>query len=161
MSEKRIIKKYPNRRLYDTAVSSYITLGDVRQLIIDQVEVQVLEAKSQRDITRNTLLQIVLEHEESEAPLFSVGVLEAFIRFYGSSMQPLISQLLAQSLLYFSAQQQQLEDSIGSKPLPSALVFANQLIDTKLGGWQQMQEQWWQGFSQILVENAPSKETIC
>lgn len=161
MSEKRIIKKYPNRRLYDTAVSSYITLGDVKQLILDHVDVQVLEAKTQRDITRNTLLQIVLEQEESDAPLFSLKVLEAFIRFYGASMQPLISQLLSESLLYFSAQQQQLENALGTQPLPSALVFANQLSAKELLGWQKMQEQWWQGFSQILVENAPSKDVIC
>ena len=77
MSEKRIIKKYPNRRLYDTAISSYITLENVRQLIVEDVDVQVLDARTKNDITRNTLLQIITECEETTPPLFSTEVLQA------------------------------------------------------------------------------------
>ena len=76
MSDTRVIKKYPNRRLYDTEISSYITLGDVRELILEHVLFQVIDAKSKKDITRSILLQIILEQEEDGEPIFSTPVLE-------------------------------------------------------------------------------------
>jgi polyhydroxyalkanoate synthesis repressor PhaR len=81
MSEKRIIKKYPNRRLYDTAISSYVTLEDVRRLILENVALQVMDVKSQADITHNTLLQIILDQESKGSRLFSTEILEQLIRY--------------------------------------------------------------------------------
>ncbi|GGY07207.1 polyhydroxyalkanoate synthesis repressor PhaR [Paludibacterium paludis] len=108
--EKRVIKKYPNRRLYDTATSSYITLGDVRQLVLDHVDLQVLDAKTHEDITRSVLLQIILEEENGGAPMFSYEVLTQFIRFYGQAMQGMMGPFLEKNLQIFSQLQQQLRE---------------------------------------------------
>lgn len=83
----RIIKKYPNRRLYDTEISSYITVEDVRQLILDGDEFEVRDAKSGEDLTRQVLLQIIAEQEQGGEPVLSTQVLSQIIRFYGDSMQ--------------------------------------------------------------------------
>jgi polyhydroxyalkanoate synthesis repressor PhaR len=77
----RLIKKYPNRRLYDTQTSSYITLADVKELVLKHEEFQVIDAKSNEDLTRPILLQIILEEESTGAPMFSHDVLTQFIRF--------------------------------------------------------------------------------
>lgn len=151
MSEKRIIKKYPNRRLYDTAISSYITLENVRQLIAENVDVQVLNARTKSDITRNTLLQIITECEETQAPLFSIEVLQAFIRLYGASMQGVMSKLLEDSTLYCLEQQKSV----------NPMTCLNALTENSLSGWHELQEQWWRTFSQtVIVESHTLKATI-
>ena len=83
----RLIKKYPNRRLYDTKTSSYITLADVKQMVLKQEEFQVVDAKSGDDLTRQILLQIILEEESGGAPMFSSDLLSQMIRSYGNAMQ--------------------------------------------------------------------------
>ena len=83
----RLIKKYPNRRLYDTQTSAYITLADVKELVLKNEKFQVLDAKSAEDLTRAILLQIILEEESSGTPMFSCDVLTQFIRSYGNAMQ--------------------------------------------------------------------------
>ena len=81
---ERLIKKYPNRRLYDTQTSSYITLSDVKQLVLDNEEFTVVDAKSEEDLTRCILLQIILEEESTNGtPMFSSGALSQIIRYYG------------------------------------------------------------------------------
>ena len=156
MSEKRIIKKYPNRRLYDTAISSYITLENVRQLIAEDVDVQVLDARTKNDITRNTLLQIISECEEISTPLFSIEVLQAFIRLYGASMQGVMSKLLEDSTLYCLEQQKMLQASLGRKETVNPMTCLNTLTENSLLGWHELQEQWWRAFSQIVI-SAPSQ----
>src|ERR1700726_3325886 len=104
-SETRIIKKYPNRRLYDTVISSYITLDDVKRLVIDKISLKVIDARSQIDITHSTLLQIIFEQAESGPPLFSTDSLQQMIRFYGGSMQQLLSKMFEQGMEFFSQQQ--------------------------------------------------------
>jgi len=86
-SPPRIIKKYPNRRLYDTESSSYITLADVKKLVLEQVPFRVEDAKTKEDLTRSILLQIILEEESAGAPMFSCDMLTHIIRFYGNAMQ--------------------------------------------------------------------------
>lgn len=108
--EKRVIKKYPNRRLYDTATSSYITLSDVKQLVIEHVHIQVLDAKTQEDITRQVLLQIILDEENGGVPMFSNEVLTQFIRFYGHAMQQMMGPFLEKNLQMFLNIQQQLQE---------------------------------------------------
>lgn len=93
-TEKRVIKKYPNRRLYDTATSSYITLEDVSRWFCDHYRHQVTDAKTQEDITRSVLLQIILEEESSGAPLLTYDILTQLIRFYGNAMQGLMGGYL-------------------------------------------------------------------
>ena len=83
----RVIKKYPNRRLYDTETSSYITLAEVKDLVMDSEAFVVRDAKTNEDLTRSILLQIILEEEAGGAPMFTEAVLANVIRFYGHAMQ--------------------------------------------------------------------------
>src|ERR1700676_2653731 len=107
MSEPRIIKKYPNRRLYDTVESRYITLADVRRLVMDKVDFVVVDKKTQEDIKRSILLQVIGEEEYEGDPMMSQDFLAQVIRGYGGAMQGLVGDYLEQSLKLFTAQQSQ------------------------------------------------------
>lgn len=106
----RMIKKYPNRRLYDTNSSSYITLADVKQMVLDQIEFQVIDAKSGEDLTRSILLQIILEEESGSVPMFSSDMLVQMIRGYGNALQGIMGNYLEQSLQAFIGMQQKLQE---------------------------------------------------
>ncbi len=94
MSEIRIIKKYPNRRLYDTAISSYITLEDARRLVLDGLDIQVVDARTKADITHSTLLQILVHEEEKHQPIFSNSDLQKIIRCYGNTRQNVAAEMI-------------------------------------------------------------------
>ena len=104
MSEPRTIKKYPNRRLYDTVESRYITLADIRRLVIDRVDFIVIDKKSQTDITRSILLQVISEQEHDGEPLMSRDFLSQVIRSYGGTTRAVVGSYLEQSLRQFSSQ---------------------------------------------------------
>ena len=106
----RLIKKYPNRRLYDTQTSSYITLADVKELVLKHEEFQVIDAKSNEDLTRPILLQIILEEESTGAPMFSHDVLTQFIRFYGNAMQGIMGNYLERNVEAFLEIQKSIQD---------------------------------------------------
>jgi polyhydroxyalkanoate synthesis repressor PhaR len=107
----RLIKKYPNRRLYDTKTSSYITLADVKQMVIKQEEFQVVDAKSGDELTRQILLQIILEEEGSGGlPMFSSDLLSQLIRFYGNAMQGLMGTYLEKNIKAFHDIQKTLQE---------------------------------------------------
>lgn len=110
----RLIKKYPNRRLYDTTASCYITLADVRDLVLGQDEFQVVDAKSGDDITRSILLQIILEEESGGAPMFTSAVLSQMIRFYGNAMQGFMGRYLESNMKAFSEAQAKLQEQTKS-----------------------------------------------
>ncbi len=110
MAELRLIKKYPNRRLYDTQTSSYITLADVKELVLKHEEFQVIDAKSNEDLTRPILLQIILEEESTGAPMFSHDVLTQFIRFYGNAMQGIMGNYLERNVEAFLEIQKSIQD---------------------------------------------------
>jgi polyhydroxyalkanoate synthesis repressor PhaR len=111
MSEPtRLIKKYPNRRLYDTKTSAYITLADVKDLVLGQEDFQVVDAKSNDDITRSILLQIILEEETAGVPMFSSQLLAQMIRFYGNAMQGMMGKYLESNIKAFSDMQTKLQD---------------------------------------------------
>ena len=97
----RLIKKYPNRRLYDTRTSTYITLADVKKLVLQGEEFQVVDAKTSEDLTRSILLQIILEEESAGAPMFSSDVLTQFIRSYGNAMQGMLGPYLERNMQLF------------------------------------------------------------
>jgi len=97
----RMIKKYPNRRLYDTANSGYITLADVKQMVLENIEFQVVDAKTGEDLTRSILLQIILEEESGGLPMFSAEMLSHMIRFYGTAQQTMIGQYMEQNVKAF------------------------------------------------------------
>ncbi|OWT70337.1 MULTISPECIES: polyhydroxyalkanoate synthesis repressor PhaR [unclassified Achromobacter] len=97
----RLIKKYPNRRLYDTQTSTYITLADVKQLVLASENFQVIDAKSGEDLTRSILLQIILEEEGGGVPMFSSNMLSQIIRFYGNAMQGIMGSYLEKNIQAF------------------------------------------------------------
>jgi len=106
----RIIKKYPNRRLYDTANSGYITLADVKQMVLENIVFQVVDAKTGDDLTRAILLQIILEEESGGLPMFSAEMLAHMIRFYGTAQQTMIGQYMEQNVKAFLAIQARLQE---------------------------------------------------
>jgi polyhydroxyalkanoate synthesis repressor PhaR len=140
MSQVRIIKKYPNRRLYDTEISSYITLEDVRQLIIDRESFVVRDAKSGNDITRSVLMQIIAEHEEHGQPIFSAELLTQVIRFRGDSLQGVLGNFLERSLQFFLDQQQQFRGQIGSIVGQAPWTLLNQLAERNMDLWRSFQQ---------------------
>jgi polyhydroxyalkanoate synthesis repressor PhaR len=106
----RLIKKYPNRRLYDTKTSSYITLADVKQMVLKQEDFQVVDAKSGDDLTRQILLQIILEEESAGMPLFSSDLLSHLIRSYGNAMQGMMGSYLERNIRAFQDIHKALQD---------------------------------------------------
>jgi polyhydroxyalkanoate synthesis repressor PhaR len=106
----RLIKKYPNRRLYDTQTSSYITLADVKELVLKHEEFQVVDAKTAEDLTRQILLQIILDEESTGAPMFSHDVLTQFIRFYGNAMQGVMGSYLERNVQAFLEIQKSIQE---------------------------------------------------
>ena len=109
-NQLRLIKKYPNRRLYDTKTSSYITLADVKQMVLKQEEFQVVDAKSGEDLTRAILLQIILEEESGGLPMFSSDLLSQLIRFYGNAMQGMMGTYLEKNIRAFHDIQKTLQE---------------------------------------------------
>lgn len=109
-SGKRVLKKYPNRRLYDTRSSSYITLADVKQMVLAGEDFEVRDAKSGEDLTRSILLQIILEEETGGMPMFSAQTLALIIRFYGHAMQGMMGAYLEKNLQTFVEMQNRLAD---------------------------------------------------
>ena len=106
----RLIKKYPNRRLYDTQTSTYITLSDVKQLVLDHELFKVVDAKSGDDLTRSILLQIILEEESGGVPMFSSTMLAHVIRFYGHAMQGIMGSYLEKNIQSFMEIQDRVAD---------------------------------------------------
>lgn len=139
MAQPRIIKKYPNRRLYDTEISSYITLEEVRQLVLNGAPFEVRDAKTDQDLTRAVLLQIIAEHEEHGQPMFSANLLLQIIRFYGDSMQGFVSGYLENSLKIFLEQQHkfraQLNQMLGQTPWS----MLNEMTERNIDLWRSLQ----------------------
>jgi polyhydroxyalkanoate synthesis repressor PhaR len=135
----RIIKKYPNRRLYDTEISSYITLEEVRQLVLDGETFEVRDAKSGEDLTRSVLLQIISEHEEKGQPMLSPQLLSQIIRFYGDSLQGFMGPYLERSLQVFLDQQQQFRTQLNSLLGQTPWSMLNDLTERNMEAWRNMQ----------------------
>jgi polyhydroxyalkanoate synthesis repressor PhaR len=160
MGEKiRLIKKYPNRRLYDTRSSGYITLSDVKELVLGHEDFQVVDAKTGEDLTRSILLQIILEEESGGMPMFTSDLLSHVIRFYGHAMQGMMGKYLESNIKAFSDMQNKLQDQVRgiygdnnsiSKDLwAQFLSFQGPALQNMMGAYveqsrkmfQQMQEQ--------------------
>lgn len=130
--QQRLIKKYPNRRLYDTQTSSYITLADVKDLVLKQEEFQVVDAKSGEDLTRSILLQIIIEEENAGSPMFSHDVLTQMIRSYGNAMQGVLGSYLEKNVQAFLEIQKNIQDQTramfgGDNPKASQDMWAQYL----------------------------------
>jgi polyhydroxyalkanoate synthesis repressor PhaR len=135
MSATRIIKKYPNRRLYDTEDSKYITLEDVKKLVLNGVDFIVKDVKTEEDLTRNILLQIISEQEHDGEPFFSTELLIQIIRSYGDSLQSMAGDYIEKSMQLFVEQQKQFQEAMSSNPLTAM----SELTDKNLKMWQEMQ----------------------
>ncbi|UNK44138.1 polyhydroxyalkanoate synthesis repressor PhaR [Luteimonas sp. S4-F44] len=140
MGATRIIKKYPNRRLYDTEISSYITIEDVRQLIVDGENFEVRDAKSGEDLTRSVLLQIISDQESDGEPVLSTQLLSQIIRFYGDSMQGFMGSYLERSMQVFLDQQQQFRQQMGGLLGQTPWAMMNQLTERNLEMWKEFQK---------------------
>lgn len=137
----RLIKKYPNRRLYDTRTSSYITLVDVKELVLAHEGFQVVDAKSAEDLTRSILLQIILEEESGGMPIFTAKMLSQIIRFYGHALQGVMGSYLEKNIQTFMEMQNKVQEQ--SQAFMGGKGFSNQ-------------EAW----SQFLAGQAPVMQKI-
>lgn len=137
MSQSRIIKKYPNRRLYDTETSTYITLADVKGLVLQYEDFHVVDAKSGEDLTRSILLQIILEEESGGVPMFTAEMLANIIRYYGHSMQGLMGSYLERSIHAFHEAQKRFQEQAQAM-MPKAEPFGaipGAAIPQMMGGY--------------------------
>jgi polyhydroxyalkanoate synthesis repressor PhaR len=134
MSEERLIKKYANRRLYDASQSRHITLDDIRNMVVAGQRVKVIEDKTNEDITRLILLQVIADQEQFGRPILSTPLLEALIRFYGNSLQSHLSAYLEKSVEGFMRQQDQLSH------VGSPLAAISELTRQNLEIWAKLQE---------------------
>ena len=149
---ERVIKKYPNRRLYDTSTSAYITLGEVKQLVLQRENVLVKDAKTGEDLTRSIMLQVILEEEAAGIPMFSEAALANIIRFYGHAMQGHMGSYIEKNLQMFTDFQTKLAEQTGNTDawakmmqMPQAMLpagYAEQI--------QKMQEQMRQQTEQMM-----------
>jgi polyhydroxyalkanoate synthesis repressor PhaR len=138
MTTERLIKKYPNRRLYDTEESRYITLAEVKDLVMNAVAFRVVDSQTEADITRAILLQIIMEQEAGGTPLFTAAMLERFIRFYGDSAQAAFTTFLDQSLDLFVKQQRMFTEQMQGVWGGNPMEFWMKLGQQNMGFWQDM-----------------------
>jgi len=142
MTAERLIKKYANRRLYDASISRHVTLADIRQLIVQGEKIRVVEDKTNEDITRLILLQVIAEQEQFGKPILSTPLLESIIRFYGGPMQEYMTRYLETSVETFMRQQEALQKQI-SQVLNSTPPPMNAMADLarqNMELWARMQE---------------------
>ncbi|CAA6819870.1 MAG: PhbF [uncultured Thiotrichaceae bacterium] len=155
MSETRTIKKYPNRRLYDTHQSRYITLANVRELVMAETAFQVIDRQSGEDITRSILLQIIMEQEAGGQPLFSTDILAQFIRNYGETTQQGFTTFLEKSMSTFGIQQEalreQMQKALTNTPLDNWVKLSEKNMQT----WQKMQKDMFKG---VTPDNKNDKD---
>jgi len=138
MPAERLIKKYPNRRLYDTSESRYITLDEVREMVLKEIPFKVVDRQSADDITRNILLQIIMEQESGGAPLFSADVLSRFIRNYGEATRSGFTEYLDTSLRFFSEQQTTIQEQMGKALESTPMDYWMKLGEQNMNIWQDM-----------------------
>lgn len=139
MTTERIIKKYPNRRLYDTGVSRYVTIEDIRLLVRSGEKFRVVDAKTDEDITRNLLLQVILEQEDKGPPIFTIEILEQLIRTYGDAMQGFMTTYLKQSLDIFLQQQRVVQEQMDGLLKNGPVSAFTELAQQNLKLWQSLQ----------------------
>lgn len=154
--ELRLIKKYPNRRLYDTATSSYITLSDVKALVLEQVQFKVVDAKTNEDLTRSILLQIILEEEAGGAPMFSEAALANIIRFYGHAMQGFMGSYLEKNVQAFTDFQQQMAEqsrSVTPEMWSQFLSMPNPMLQGMMGNYVEQSKAMFEKMQEQMQKN--------
>lgn len=154
--EPRIIKKYPNRRLYDTEESRYITLSEVRGLVTAGIPFKVVDTQSGEEITRSILLQVIIEQENEQEPLFTTESLLNFIRHYGAESQQGFSRYLDQSLRFFQEQQEAIQAQMAGPGEINPVRFWTEMEKKNLELWKEMQENLFTGTG--LTSKRPGKK---
>jgi polyhydroxyalkanoate synthesis repressor PhaR len=140
VEEERVIKKYANRRLYDTAQSRYVALEDIRRLVMDGRHFRIVDAQGGADITRNILLQIIVEQEEKGQPILSTRLLEQLIRYYGDNLQAFVGAYLEKSMDFFIKQQQVLQNQMESLLQAAPSSVWQEMAERNLALWRDMQQ---------------------
>lgn len=136
----RVIKKYPNRRLYDTEKSKYITLSEVHDIIKSDKDFKVVDAESGEDITRSILVQIIIDQENGESPLFTTEMLTKFIRFYDDAAQNLFIESLEHNMQMFTEQQKRFQQSVEGMIDNPVTRMVQDATERNLKFWQDMQK---------------------
>jgi polyhydroxyalkanoate synthesis repressor PhaR len=157
--EKRVIKKYPNRRLYDTTESKYITLDDVKKLVLEGVPFLVTDKQTGEDITRNILLQIIIEQEEAGSPVFSTDMLQQLIGFYGKSMQVAASNFIQQSLGMLAEQQQAFQQQMTRAVTGNPLAAMQEMTERNMELWRRMQNEFFKATGMGKTPGSPTDDT--
>jgi polyhydroxyalkanoate synthesis repressor PhaR len=155
MSTERLIKKYANRRLYDASISKHVTLGDIRQMIVQGEHIRVVEDKTNEDITRLILLQVISEQEQFGHPILTTQLLESIIRFYGGPMQDFMSRYLETSVEAFMKQQESLQQQVAQmlKVAPPPVNTMAEMARQNMELWTRMQESM---LGRFVAKSAPA-----
>lgn len=152
-SADRIIKKYPNRRLYDTKISSYVTLEDLRELLMADEAFVVVDAKTGDDLTRVVLLQIIADCESQGEPMFSTEMLSQMVRFYGNAMQGMVRTYMDEAMNLFFEQQRQFQKQIGQTTGQNPWSMMQGLTEMNNRYWQQAQESFFTTWTTLSKQN--------
>jgi polyhydroxyalkanoate synthesis repressor PhaR len=158
MSNERLIKKYANRRLYDSTESRHVTLEDIRKMIVSGAKVKVVDDKSGEDLTRAVLLQVIAEQDQYGTPVLSTELLEAIIRFYGNPVQEMLTKYMEQSVGTLVRQQETMRAEMSKAlagPMAPLAEFARQNMDQ----WSKIQASMMSAFAGATPKpSAPEKE---
>jgi len=158
MSAERLIKKYANRRLYDASQSRHITLDDIRTMVIAGERVKVIEDKTNEDITRLILLQVIADQEQYGRPILSTQLLESLIRFYGNSLQGFLSTYLEKSVETFMKQQEVVQSQLARMMTNAPMSAMSELTRHNLEMWSKMQENMLAAFNPPPPTPTPKQE---
>jgi polyhydroxyalkanoate synthesis repressor PhaR len=138
MRQERLIRKYSNRRLYDTRESRHVTLDDLRQLVVAGEQIKVVDDKSGKDLTRSVLLQIIAEQEQFGSPVLGCELLEMIIRFYGGPMQAMLGRYLEQAFTTMARQQEAMQSEM-AKALQTPFAPLTEFARKNMEIWEELQ----------------------
>ncbi len=154
MSNERVIKKYANRRLYDSTESRHVTLDDIRKMIVSGAKVKVVDDKSGEDLTRAVLLQVIAEQDQFGTPVLSTELLESIIRFYGNPVQEMLTRYMEQSVAALARQQDAMRAEMTKAlagPMAPLADFARQNMEQ----WSKIQASMMSAFAGAKPESPP------
>jgi len=138
MEKRRLIKKYANRRLYDTVKSRHVTLSDLRTMIVEGVDIKIVDDTSGEDITRALLLQIIVDREQAGQPLLTEVLLAQLIRFYGNPMQGMMADYLQRSVDTFVDQQASVQDRLQTALSTTPVETMREMMKHNVNAWEQL-----------------------
>ncbi|MDE1151569.1 MAG: polyhydroxyalkanoate synthesis repressor PhaR, partial [Micavibrio sp.] len=155
----RVIKKYPNRRLYDTEKSSYITLAQVHEIVRSGVEFKVVDAESGEDITRSILVQIIIDQENGASPIFTTDMMTKFIRYYDDAAQGVFGEFLEKNMQMFSEQQKRFQQQMVEATIDNPVTrMVQDMTERNLSMWQDMQAKFYDLATAGIRQNGPDAD---